>query len=47
MGTKKRVETLYDVRNGMPLKSLGDKIYKAPEYQPGFYKDGGLVVGST
>ena len=47
MGTKKRVETLYDARNGMPLKSLGDKIYKVPEYQPGFFKDGGLVVGST
>ena len=35
------------MRNGMPLKSLGDKIYKAPDYKPGFFKDGGLIVGST
>lgn len=47
MGSKKRVETVYDARNGLPLKSLGDKIYKMPDYQPGFYKEGGLVVGST
>lgn len=47
MGTKKRIQTMYDQRNGVPLTSLGDKIYKAPEYMPGFYKDGGLVVGST
>jgi hypothetical protein len=32
MGMKKRVQTLYDARNGMPLKSLGDKNYKSPEY---------------
>jgi hypothetical protein len=31
----------------MPLKSLGDKIYKAPDYMPHFYKEGGLIVGST
>jgi hypothetical protein len=47
MGRKKRIETLYDQRNGLPLKSLGDKIYKAPEYMPGFYKEGGLIVGSS
>jgi hypothetical protein len=47
MGNKKRVNTLYDQRNGMNLTSLGDKIYKAPEYVPGFFKDGGLIVGST
>ena len=47
MGTKRRVETLYDQRNGLPLKSLGDKIYKHPDYQPHFYKEGGLIVGST
>ena len=28
MGSKKRTDTLYDQRNGVPLKSLGDKIYK-------------------
>jgi hypothetical protein len=47
MGKKVRVGTLYDQRNGVPLTSLGDKIYKAPEYMPGFYKEGGLIVGST
>jgi len=47
MGTKKRVHTIYDQRNGLPLASLGDKVYKAPEYLPGFFKDGGLIVGST
>lgn len=47
MGTKKRVHTIYDQRNGLPLSSLGDKVYKAPEYLPGFFKDGGLIVGST
>lgn len=47
MGTKKRTDTMYDQRNGVPLTSLGDKIYKSPEYMPGFYKEGGLVVGST
>lgn len=47
MGTKKRVQTLYNQRNGMPLKSLGDKVYKSPEYMPGFYLEGGLIVGSS
>jgi len=47
MGTKMRVQTLYDQRNGMPLKSLGDKVYKTPEYMPGFYYEGGLIVGSS
>lgn len=32
MGRKKRIETYYEKRNGMPLASLGDKIYKAPDY---------------
>jgi hypothetical protein len=47
MGSKIRVQNLYDQRNGLPLKSLGDKIYKVPDYMPGFYKEGGLIVGST
>ena len=29
------------------MTSLGDKIYKFPDYTPGFFKDGGLIVGST
>lgn len=32
MGRKKRINTYYEQRNGMPLASLGDKIYKAPDY---------------
>jgi hypothetical protein len=47
MGMKKRVTTMYDQRNGLPLHSLGDKIYKAPEYQSNFFKEGGLITGST
>ena len=47
MGSKKRVQTMYEQRNGMPAKSLGDKIYKVPEYQSNFFKEGGLVTGST
>ena len=29
------------------MKSLGDKIYRAPEYLPDFFKEGGLIAGST
>ena len=47
MGNKKRVQTMYEYRNGLPMASLGDKNYKAPEYMPGFFRDGGLISGST
>ena len=47
MGMKKRVTNIYDQRNGLPMASLGDKIYKSPDYTPGFFKEGGLVAGST
>ena len=47
MGAKKRVQTLYEARNGCPMASLGDKIYKAPEYQTGYFNEGGLIAGST
>ena len=47
MGTKKRVNTMYEARNGCPMTSLGDKIYKDPTYMTQFFKDGGLVAGST
>jgi hypothetical protein len=26
---------------------MGDKIYKYPEYAANFYKEGGLITGST
>ena len=29
------------------MLSLGDKIYKHPDYLPGFFNDGGLIAGST
>lgn len=29
------------------MASLGDKVYKAVEYKSGFFKEGGLVVGSS
>jgi len=47
MGTKKRIQTVYDARNGMGMVSNGDKIYKSPEYAPQFYKEGGLIAGSS
>jgi len=47
MGGKARTETMYDQRNGCNLVALGDKIYKSPEFSTGFFKDGGLITGST
>ena len=47
MGMKTRLKSLYDQRNGLPIKALGDKIYKHPDYTPGFFKEGGLVAGSS
>jgi hypothetical protein len=44
MGKKVKVT---DARNGIPEYSLGDKIYKQPEHSSGFYRDGGLIVGSS
>ena len=35
------------MRNQISRKTLGDKNYKAVEYDPGFFKDGGLITGST
>ena len=29
------------------MTSLGDKNYKNPDYTPDFFKDGGLIAGST
>lgn len=47
MTQKHRIKTMYDQRNGLPLTSLGDKNYKHPEYLPNFFKEGGLIAGST
>ena len=47
MTSKKRIQTITEMRGGCPLASLGDKNYKAVEYDPGFFNAGGLIVGST
>lgn len=44
---KKRIPTLAEQRGNLPLASLGDKIYKAVEYEKDFFLAGGLVAGST
>lgn len=35
------------LRNYIPAASLGDKAYKSPEQSAGFFRDGGLIVGSS
>jgi hypothetical protein len=47
MSSKKRIQTISEMRGSYPLASLGDKNYKAVEYDPGFFNAGGLIVGST
>ena len=34
-------------RNNVGCKALGDKNYKAVEYDAGFFREGGLISGST
>jgi hypothetical protein len=34
-------------RNYISVASLGDKSYKGPEHSPGFFKEGGLIAGSS
>lgn len=47
MGSKKRLYSLDSRRNYLDVKSPGDKIYKNPDCCPDFFKEGGLVVGSS
>ena len=47
MTRKKRVLSLYEQRNQMMNANPGDKNYKCVENSPDFFKDGGLIVGST
>lgn len=42
LGRKSRVE---DPRNGLPVSSLGDKVYGAVEYAPGYFQQEGLAPG--
>ena len=47
MGQKKHVEGFEGKRNELPFKSLGDKPYKFSDESSGFFKEGGLIPGST
>ena len=47
MTRKKRILSLYEQRNSMINTNLGDKTYKVVDNSPDFFKDGGLIVGST
>ena len=46
-GIKKKLWSLTERRNGMGLYVPGDKSYKASEHISNFFKEGGLIVGST
>lgn len=46
-GRKKKIETLENRRNNLPVKVPGEKPYKNPEWTSNFYIIGGLIVGST
>jgi hypothetical protein len=47
MGGKKRIWTMEERRNGISMRNPGDKYYKASEQFPTYYKEGGLIPGST
>ena len=47
IGGKKRIWSLTQQRNGIEMRNPGDKFYKASEQFPTYYKDGGLIPGST
>ena len=47
MGGKRRFDDLNAMRNGMSLCAPGDKCFKNPEYCKDFFKEGGLVPGSS
>lgn len=47
MQQKIKILGLEDQRNGLRVTSMGDKIYKYPEYASSFYHSGGLIPGST
>jgi len=47
MGRKLIIEEMEEKRNQYGVKSLGDKSYKFPEYSDKFFKEGGLIAGSS
>jgi hypothetical protein len=44
---KKLVTSLSERRNDMPIIAPGDKLYRNVDYSTDFFKEGGLVIGST
>ena len=47
MGSKRRFSSIEEKRNGMEMRIPGDKYYRLSEHFPNYYKDGGLIPGST
>ena len=47
MGGKRRIWSTVQQRNGMSMRSPGDKYYRTSEQFPTYYKEGGLIPGST
>ena len=47
MGGKRRVLSIEQQRNGMKMRVPGDKFYRTSEQFPTYYKEGGLIPGST
>jgi hypothetical protein len=47
LGGKRRIESLSSQRNGMSQTAPGDKCFKNPEYSTDFFKEGGLIPGSS
>ena len=47
MNRKKRILSLYEQRNEMINSNPGDKNYKIVDNSADFFKEGGLIVGST
>ncbi|MBQ2137642.1 MAG: hypothetical protein II430_06870, partial [Selenomonas sp.] len=47
IGGKRRILNIHEQRNGMELRSPGDKYYRTVEQFPTYYKEGGLIPGSN
>ena len=47
MGGKRRLWSIKEKRNGMDMRVPGDKFYRLSEHFPTYYKEGGLIPGST
>ncbi|KAG5182564.1 hypothetical protein JKP88DRAFT_277930 [Tribonema minus] len=46
-GVKHKLAEMRGVRNAIAQACPGDKLYHHVDYSPGFYREGGHVVGST